>query len=277
MIKPHAYESIGKIIDIIQREGFTIEKVQMAQLSRADATALYKEHQGKPFFPNLLSMITAGPVVGLELIGPGSVAKWRQVAGPTNPEVARKEAPRSIRALFGVDGTRNAVHGSDSVASAVQELDFFFGRKTPFTTTATFDRCSLCLIKPHAVLEGNAGKIIEDLLATGFQISAVELFHLDRAASEEFYEVYKGVVPEFTGMVDQLTAGPCIALEVRGEDVVPSLRTVAGPPDPEIARHLRPQSLRAKYGVDKVQNAVHCTDLPEDGTLEVEYFFQILH
>lgn len=55
-----------------------------------------------------------------------------------------------------------------------------------------------------------------------------------------------------------------------------SFRELCGPHDPEIARTLRPQSLRAKFGIDRVKNAVHCTDLPEDGILEVEYFFNIL-
>ena len=60
-----------------------------------------------------------------------------------------------------------------------------------------------------------------------------------------------------------------------GEPVEP-FRQLCGPADPEVARVLRPNSLRARYGIDKNRNAVHCTDLQEDGTLEVNYFFQIL-
>ena len=61
-----------------------------------------------------------------------------------------------------------------------------------------------------------------------------------------------------------------------GRSVVEELRELAGPYDPEIARHLRPQSWRALYGVNKVKNAVHVTDLKEDGPLESEFFFQLL-
>lgn len=57
---------------------------------------------------------------------------------------------------------------------------------------------------------------------------------------------------------------------------VKSFRDLCGPHDPEIARTLRPNTLRAKFGIDRVKNAIHCTDLPEDGILEVEYFFNIL-
>ena len=72
-----------------------------------------------------------------------------------------------------------------------------------------------------------------------------------------------------------MTTGPCIVLEVRQENAVASFRELCGPMDPEIAKNLRPNTLRARYGSDRVKNAVHCTDLPEDGVLESQYFFQI--
>ncbi len=73
-------------------------------------------------------------------------------------------------------------------------------------------------------------------------------------------------------MLAQLTAGPLIAMEVTGpsgSDIVPQFREFVGPSDPALAKQIRPNSLRARYGEDKVKNAVHCTDLPEDGVLEV--------
>lgn len=103
----------------------------------------------------------------------------------------------------------------------------------------------------------------------------MEMFHLDRPTAEEFYEVYKGVLPEFTQMVEHLSCGPCIVMEVRQENAVQSFRQLCGPMDPEIAKNLRPNTIRGKYGKDRVMNAIHCTDLPEDGVLEVEYFFSI--
>ncbi len=88
--------------------------------------------------------------------------------------------------------------------------------------------------------------------------------------------MYKGVVPEFKKMAEELTRGPCIAMEVRQENVVDKLRLLAGPHDPESGKIVRRDSLRARFGRDKIQNGVHVTDLPEDGLLEVEYFFNIL-
>jgi len=103
------------------------------------------------------------------------------------------------------------------------------------------------------------------------------LWNLDKASAEEFLEVYKGVLPEYHDMVSQLSAGACLVMEVRQEDAVNSFRQLVGPHDPEVAKHLRPNTLRAKHGLDRVRNAIHCTDLPEDGLLEVEYFFNILY
>uniref|UniRef100_A0A8D0GGX7 Nucleoside diphosphate kinase-like domain-containing protein n=1 Tax=Sphenodon punctatus TaxID=8508 RepID=A0A8D0GGX7_SPHPU len=118
--------------------------------------------------------------------------------------------------------------------------------------------------------------MIKTILDEGFEISALQMFNMERANAEEFYEIYKGVVAEYPEMVTELCSGPCIALEIRQIDPPKVFREFCGPSDPEIARHLRPGTLRALFGKNKIQNAVHCTDLPEDGVLEVQYFFKIL-
>lgn len=121
-----------------------------------------------------------------------------------------------------------------------------------------------------------AGAIIDTIVEEGFEVSAVEMFNLTRVNAGEFLEVYKGVLPEYNLMVEELSNGPAIALEVRSENAVEAMRELVGPHDPELARVLRPHTIRAKHGLDKVMNAVHITDLAEDGQLEVEYFFRIL-
>lgn len=93
---------------------------------------------------------------------------------------------------------------------------------------------------------------------------------------EEFYDVYKGVLPEYLPLIEHMSNGPCILLEVRQENAVSLFREFVGPYDPEIASHLKPDTLRAKFGVNRVKNACHCTDLPEDGLLECQYFFDIM-
>ena len=215
-------------------------------------------------------------VVGMELVGDDSIKKWRRLLGPTNCQIARVEAPNSIRALFCTEGVRNACHGSDSPQSAKRELEFFFGANTKLRTTATFTNCSCAVLKPHIYQEGNVGKVLDMILAGGFEISALELFILDKPVAEEFLDVYKGVLPEYSALVEHMTSGPVIALEVRQDNVVQAFRELCGPHDPELAKTLRKGTIRAELGKDRVKNAIHCTDLPEDGVLEVEYFFNIL-
>ena len=102
------------------------------------------------------------------------------------------------------------------------------------------------------------------------------MFYLDKINAEEFFEVYKGVLPEYNAMIEHVTTGPVIAMEVRQNDVVPKIRALVGPHDPDIAKNLRPNTIRALFGRDRVYNAVHCTDLVEDGVSEVDYFFNQL-
>lgn len=142
-------------------------------------------------------------------------------------------------------------------------------------TSAYFTNCTCAIIKPHVVAAGLAGEIIDSILEEGFEISAMQMFSLDRPTSEEFLEVYRGVLPEFPAISEHMTTGPCIVMEIRQENAVQSFRELCGPMDPEIAKNLRPKTLRARYGLDRVRNGIHCTDLPEDGTLECEYFFSI--
>lgn len=121
------------------------------------------------------------------------------------------------------------------------------------------------------------GEIVDRILAEGFEISAMKMWSLSKNVVEEFMEVYRGILPEYHDAVVELSAGPVIALEIRQKNAVESFRQLVGPMDPEIASNLRPDTIRSKFGVNIVQNAVHCTDLPEDGLLEVEYFFNILY
>ncbi|XP_078514449.1 nucleoside diphosphate kinase homolog 7 isoform X1 [Lissotriton helveticus] len=278
IIKPDAAAKMGPIIEMILCADLTITKMKMVALTRKEAVDFYVEHQAKTFFNDLTNFMISGPIIAMEILGDESVCAWRKLLGPTNSSTARSEAPNSIRAKFGTDGTKNAAHGSDSVASAARELEFFFptsGGCAP-PNTAKYTDCTCCIIKPHAVSDKCHGKIITEIMDAGFEISALQMFKMETANAEEFYEVYKGVVAEYPETLVELCAGLCVVMEIRSADAPKCFREFCGPSDPEIARHLRPKTLRARYGKSKVRNAVHCTDLPEDGLLEVQYFFKIL-
>lgn len=278
LVKPDVFTKIGDIIELIYSSNLIVTKAKMTKLTWSQAADFYVEHQSKPFFNNLVQFVSSGPVVAMELMGDEAVSIWRMLLGPTDSAVARREAPQSVRAQFGTDALKNVCHGPESLSAAARELEFFFPSTIGHgpSNTAIFSDCTCCIIKPHAISEGLTGKILNSISEAGFKITALQMFNVDRANAEEFYEVYKGVVTEYSSMVTELCSGPCMVLEIHGADVPTSFREFCGPSDPEIARHLRPNTLRALYGKDKVRNAVHCTDLPEDGGLEVEYFFKIL-
>lgn len=274
MIKPDAIGNMGEILTAIQEAGFIVNKLRMARMSKAEAEIFYEEHRGKPFYDKLTGFISSGPVVAMQLVRDGGIAAWRALIGPTDSNKARAEAPSSLRARFGTDGSFNAVHGSDSPSSAQRECAFFFDAKRG--ALPLLPGASCCVVKPHAIKEQALGAIVGKVAAAGFAIAGMEAFNLDAANAGEFLEVYRGVAPEYNAQVEELTSGTLVAMQLaapNGSATVPALRELCGPPDPEIARVLRPKSLRAQFGSDKVKAAVHCTDLPEDGELECSYFF----
>ena len=93
-------------------------------VSRDLAERHYSEHQGRPFFESLIEFITSSPVVAMVWEGPNAVSIVRSMMGPTNPAAA---PAGTIRGDFGIDIGQNVVHGSDSPARAVQEIELFFG------------------------------------------------------------------------------------------------------------------------------------------------------
>ena len=111
--------------------------------------------------------------------------------------------PNSWRARFGNEGVENAVHISQSSEAHKRESDFIFSKQMKIAGfTAMLSNCTLCLIKPHAIEQGNAGLIIDRILEEGFEISAMSSYFLDRANAEEFFELYKNVLPDLHLTID---------------------------------------------------------------------------
>ncbi|TYZ66470.1 hypothetical protein PybrP1_011310 [[Pythium] brassicae (nom. inval.)] len=119
--------AVQEIHAAIRAFGFAVEKQRRLCLSRAQAATFYSEHRGKAFFERLLGFMTSGELVAMQLARKNAVRTWRGLMGPTNALVARDTHPWTLRARFGIDGTRNATHGSDATSSARRELQFFFG------------------------------------------------------------------------------------------------------------------------------------------------------
>ena len=125
MIKPDGVKRnlIGEIISRVEKKGFKITKIKMMIISQDLAEEHYGEHKEKPFFSDLVSFITSGPVVAMQVEGENVVAQIRNLMGATNPSDA---APGSIRGDLATELDKNVVHGSDSDESAKKELNLFF-------------------------------------------------------------------------------------------------------------------------------------------------------
>ena len=125
LVKPDAFARglTGEIIARFERKGLKIVALSYMQMEQALAERHYAEHEGKPFFGELVEFITSGPLVAMVLEGYEAVVAARQVIGATNPLEA---APGSIRGDFALEIGQNMVHGSDSNESAVREAALFF-------------------------------------------------------------------------------------------------------------------------------------------------------
>ncbi len=125
LVKPDAVKNgqAAEIISRLEKLGLKIIALKMLRMDRALAERQYSIHRDKPFFSALVAYMTSAPIVAVVFEGEGAVARIRQAVGTTDP--AKADAG-TIRADFGLDVTRNAVHGSDSVATAEEEIWMFF-------------------------------------------------------------------------------------------------------------------------------------------------------
>ena len=279
MIKPEAKNFIGEIISTLERQKLFIKKLKMLKLQALTAVQFCNAKTSDDNVSLLMDNITSGPVVVLEVLGENALEQLRKICGPNDFEDAKQNYPGSLRALYGLDEIRCAVlYPKDSVTNQ-KDLDFFFPKANDrLKVQAKLSRSTLCIVKPHAVKEGKIGAILKMIADNGFATTAMKMIHLDRKQCEEFYEIYKGVVGEYLQMVTQLQSGACLAIEIQSQEdeVQQRFRLFCGPADPNVGKILRPKTLRAVFGVDKIMNAIHCTDLKEDTLLELEYFFKVL-
>ena len=131
MLKPDSVSkgNIGKIIDKIIQDGFEIIAMKYTRLSTEDASKFYSIHSERPFFGDLISYMTSGPIVAAVLKKENAVEDFRKLIGATNPLEAEKG---TIRNLFADSISENEIHGSDSDENAIIESNFHFEKDEIF-------------------------------------------------------------------------------------------------------------------------------------------------
>jgi nucleoside-diphosphate kinase len=123
--KPDAVERrlVGEIVGRLERKGLTIVAAELRKIDVETAGRHYEEHQGKPFYDDLVAFITRSPALAMVVEGPEAFKVVRTLMGSTNP---RDAAPGTIRGDLAIELTENLVHGSDSPESAEREISIFF-------------------------------------------------------------------------------------------------------------------------------------------------------
>eukprot|EP01059_Diplonema_ambulator_P037088 TRINITY_DN9626_c0_g1_i2.p1 TRINITY_DN9626_c0_g1~~TRINITY_DN9626_c0_g1_i2.p1 ORF type:complete len:342 (+),score=57.96 TRINITY_DN9626_c0_g1_i2:252-1277(+) len=239
----HQLANLGIILQYIQSAGLRIVNLNMLVLTQAEV---------EEFNPEYTREWAGNRVVVAEIAGKDIERIWKEGRMVQSAWLGGVETGRGDAAWF-----------------------FGPGSARVDRSPALMRNCTIGIIKPHAVNQ-YGGRIIQDIVDEGFEITALKKLSLDKADAVDFLEVYKGVISEYSALTEHLSSGPCWVLEITAEDPVQSFRELCGPHDPDIGKVLRPNSLRAKYGETRVKNAIHCTDLPEDGVLESDFFFNLL-
>ncbi|KAJ3161782.1 thioredoxin domain-containing protein 6 [Geranomyces michiganensis] len=266
LIKPDAYGA-GKKDEILARiraDGFRIVQEGEQKWTAEKAGEFYKEHVGKPFYETLTGWMSSAPIYALVLEKKDGIKAWRDLAGPTNSNTARETSPNSIRALYGTDGSQNAVHGSDSPASATREIGIVFGGGAVQQT--------LCLIKPDAYGAGKKEEIVARIKADGFQIVKEQEQKWTAEKAGEFYKEHLGK-PFYETLTGWMSSAPIYALILSKADGIKAWRDLAGPTNSNTARETSPNSIRALFGTDGSQNAVHGSDSPASAAREIGIVF----
>ncbi|KAF4127605.1 Nucleoside diphosphate kinase domain-containing protein [Phytophthora infestans] len=242
VITPDGYAHMGRIIQLIEQSGVSVRDIRMAHLQKSHlATLAITDNNQQRALVNDVSVL-----VEVRLPNPKAIEDVKMKLGSV-----------------------------DTVLVVRTGLEVFSGRDV-FPTTAVLDNCTLCLIRPRIVREACVGEILDAIIAAGFEVSALKLVHFQMNEVDELFKIYKGVVRQYHEMLKYMCSSPCLALEVRGDDVVRRFREFCGPFDVQVARALRPDCLRAKFGRSAIYNALHCTDCPEDGVLECQFVFKSL-
>uniref|UniRef100_A0A8C5U8B8 NME/NM23 family member 8 n=1 Tax=Malurus cyaneus samueli TaxID=2593467 RepID=A0A8C5U8B8_9PASS len=253
-------ERRDSIIQRIKDDGFRIAMQKEIMLSEDQVRTFYKEHVDQDYFPVLLDQMTSGPTLVLALTGENAVSHWRNLLGPKTLEEA-KENPESLRARYAIDSVPiNQLHGSSSAVDAEKELEFFFPEEKTFA-----------LIKPDAA-KTHKEEIMKRVKQAGFSISKVKEQALTREMAAQFYKDHEGK-PFFEDLVNCMTAGPSVVMVLSKENAVEEWRQLMGPTDPEEAKKVSPESIRAQFAHDILSNAVHGSSNPEHAMKSIAFAF----
>ncbi|KAM9095391.1 thioredoxin domain-containing protein 6-like [Sarcophilus harrisii] len=258
IIRPDLLDgTMEDVIDLLQKEDFVIKMQKKISLMEEEAIIFYDRFKYRDYFPALIDHVTSAPVVVLSLERANAVRHWRYILYPT----AEDEIPTSLREILGPENTLfNQLHGKDTPDAATEETRFFF----PFEYT-------VALIKPHA-FQDLRGNIIRQIQEAGYSLSHMKEIQLTADKVATLYSAHKEK-DFYEDLVYSMTEGPCMAMIIGKENALEDWRRFAGPTDPEEAKKVAPKSIRALFGKDILNNAVHVSSNKEHAIKTIELLF----
>ncbi|KAM5187306.1 thioredoxin domain-containing protein 3 [Callospermophilus lateralis] len=239
------HERKDEVLDVIEAEGFKILFQRQIELSEEAAQMLCQEYENEDYYDKLIENMMSGPSLLLVLLRENGLQYWKKLLGPTNVNEVNEDFPESLCARFAMHGLPfNQLYGSNSSEIAQRDIEYFF----PLQST-------LALIKPHVTHEQREIilKIIKD---SGFELTQLKEIVLTPEEAKKVYfriekkEFYKDVLAV-------LAEGPSLVMVLTRWNAIAEWRRLIGTVDPEEARLLSPESIRARFGINILKNAVH--------------------
>ncbi|KAF6086450.1 NME/NM23 family member 8 [Phyllostomus discolor] len=246
LLRPDLFREKGEdVLNIIQDEGFKILMQRQIVLSKEEAQTLCKEYENEDYFGNLIENMTSGPSLALVLLRENGLQHWKKLIGPSTVEEAKDNLPESLCIQFATESLPiNQLYGSDSLEAAEREIQHFF----PLQST-------LALIKPHVTHEQRED-IFNLIKEAGFDITQMKEMLLIKEQADKIY--FKIVKKDFyKDVLEMLSEGPSLVMVLTKWNAAAEWRRLMGPTDPDEAKLLSPDSIRARFGRSVLRNAVH--------------------
>ncbi|KAJ1917825.1 hypothetical protein IWQ60_007672 [Tieghemiomyces parasiticus] len=273
------------IKSLLAMEQFEIMRQKRIWLTLEQAAVVLADQAGQPDYDDQMAYLTCAPCLALELQKDDAVRSWLQLMGPADPAEAKAQAPDSLRAHFGTDSVRNAVHGPPDVTAATQQIQLIFSPDvvelealsandySPRAMDSDPAERTLVFIKPDAMAAGHKAAIVAQIEARGFRITHSLEKHMSREEAAAFYILYKGQI-YYDLYVDFMSSGPVSIMVLEGENVIAGWREMMGPANPLKAKRSAPMSIRARFGTITTRNAVHGSNSEGSVARGIEFFFE---
>ncbi|XP_024413689.2 thioredoxin domain-containing protein 3 [Desmodus rotundus] len=246
LLRPDLFREKGEdVLNIIQVEGFKILMQRQIVLSKEEAQILCKEYENEDYFENLIENMTSGPSLALVLLRDNGLQHWKKLIGPSTVEEAKGCLSESLCVQFATESLPiNQLYGSDSLEAAEREIQYFFPPQS-----------TLALIKPHVTQEQRE-EIFNLIKESGFDITQMKEMLLTKEQADKIY--FKIVKKSFyKDVLEILSEGPSLVMVLTKWNAASEWRRLMGPTDPDEAKLLSPDSIRARFGRSVLRNVVH--------------------